>query len=58
MDAAVSFVEPMPVEGTDDEAVLAMLDDIGSPATMSMAGPRFFGSSSGGLYRFQSRPTG
>ena len=48
VDAAVSFVEPMPVEGTDDEAVLAMLDDIGSPATMSMAGPRFFGFVIGG----------
>jgi glutamate/tyrosine decarboxylase-like PLP-dependent enzyme len=48
VDAAVSFVEAMPVEGTDDKAVLAMLDDIGSPATMSMAGPRFFGFVIGG----------
>ena len=46
--AAAKFVEPMPVEGTDDEAVLAMLDDIGSPATMAMAGPRFFGFVIGG----------
>jgi len=46
--AAASFVEPMPVEGTDDEAVLAMLDEVGSPATMSMAGPRFFGFVIGG----------
>lgn len=38
----------MPVDGTDDESVLAMLDDIGSPATMMMAGPRFFGFVIGG----------
>ena len=47
--AAVSkFVEAMPVDGTNDESVLAMLDDIGSPATMMMAGPRFFGFVIGG----------
>jgi glutamate/tyrosine decarboxylase-like PLP-dependent enzyme len=45
---AAKFVEPMPVDGTDDESVLAMLDDIGSPATMMMAGPRFFGFVIGG----------
>jgi glutamate/tyrosine decarboxylase-like PLP-dependent enzyme len=48
LDAVAKFVEPMPVEGTDDESVLAMLDDIGSPATMAMAGPRFFGFVIGG----------
>jgi len=48
VDAVTSFVEPMPSEGADDEAVLAMLDELGSPATMSMAGPRFFGFVIGG----------
>ena len=48
VDAVTNFVEPIPSEGADDEAVLAMLDDIGSPATMSMAGPRFFGFVIGG----------
>ena len=46
--AVAQFVEPMPVEGLDDESVLAMLDELGSPATMMMAGPRFFGFVIGG----------
>lgn len=36
-------------EGLDDpEAVLRLLDDVGSPATMAMAGPRYFGFVIGG----------
>jgi glutamate/tyrosine decarboxylase-like PLP-dependent enzyme len=46
--AAKGFVEPMPDEGTSDERVLAMLDEIGSPATVMMTGPRFFGFVIGG----------
>ena len=46
--AAKGFVEPMPDEGTCDERVLAMLDEIGSPATVMMTGPRFFGFVIGG----------
>lgn len=46
--AAARLVEPLPAEGRSDEAVLALLDDIGSPATMGMAGPRFFGFVIGG----------
>ena len=42
------FVEPMPTEGMADADVLAMLDDIGSPSTVAMAGPRFFGFVIGG----------
>jgi glutamate/tyrosine decarboxylase-like PLP-dependent enzyme len=42
------FIEPMPDAGTDDDEVLAMLDDVGSPATVMMAGPRFFGFVIGG----------
>ena len=45
---ATKFIEPMPIEGADDESVLAMLDDVGSPATIMMAGPRFFGFVIGG----------
>ena len=39
---------PLPAEGTDDAEVLADLDRLGSPATMAMAGPRFFGFVIGG----------
>ena len=42
------FVEALPEHGTDDAEVLAQLDDIGSPATVAMAGPRFFGFVIGG----------
>lgn len=40
--------EPLPDEPTDPETVVALLDEIGSPATMAMAGPRFFGFVTGG----------
>lgn len=40
--------EPLPAEPTDPATVLKMLDEIGSPATMAMAGPRFFGFVIGG----------
>jgi glutamate/tyrosine decarboxylase-like PLP-dependent enzyme len=39
---------PLPDDPTDPHAVLALLDDAGSPATMAMAGPRFFGFVIGG----------
>jgi glutamate/tyrosine decarboxylase-like PLP-dependent enzyme len=42
------FVEPLPDEPTDPEAVLSLLDEFGSPATVGMAGPRFFGFVIGG----------
>lgn len=45
---AERFIEPMPEVGSDDEDVLAMLDDVGSPATVMMAGPRYFGFVIGG----------
>ena len=45
---AKTFIEAMPLEGTDDASVLAMLDEVGSPATMMMTGPRFFGFVIGG----------
>jgi glutamate/tyrosine decarboxylase-like PLP-dependent enzyme len=40
--------EPLPDGPTDRETVVALLDEIGSPATMAMAGPRFFGFVIGG----------
>jgi glutamate/tyrosine decarboxylase-like PLP-dependent enzyme len=39
---------PLPEGPTAPEAVLAELDDLVSPATMAMAGPRFFGFVIGG----------
>src|SRR3989442_4421539 len=35
--------EPLPEAPTDPEAVIAQLDELGSPATMASAGGRFFG---------------
>src|SRR6266545_4521792 len=43
-----AFDQPLPEEPADPEAVLRLLDEIGSPATMAMAGPRFFGFVIGG----------
>ena len=39
---------PLPEAPTDPAAVLALLDDCGSPATVATAGPRFFGYVIGG----------
>jgi glutamate/tyrosine decarboxylase-like PLP-dependent enzyme len=50
--AAVSdlagFLEPFPDGPSPAEDVVAMLDELGSPATMGIAGPRFFGFVIGG----------
>ena len=47
--AAVSrLVEPLSDDGAPDEDVLALLDEVGSPASVAMAGPRFFGFVIGG----------
>src|SRR5262245_38488824 len=37
------FDEPLPAHPTDPEAVIDLLDTVGSPATMASAGGRFFG---------------
>ena len=42
------FDEPLPAAPSDPSATLQLLDEIGSPATMAMAGPRFFGFVIGG----------
>src|SRR6266568_2701807 len=42
------FLEPLPGGPTAPEEVIRTLDELGSPATMGMAGPRFFGFVIGG----------
>lgn len=42
------FQQPLPTEPVDPRLVLQTLDEIGSPATMAMAGPRFYGFVIGG----------
>jgi len=56
--AVQRLVEPLPEKGRPDEEVLALLDEIGSPASMAMAGPRFFGFVIGVRFRSLSRRTG
>lgn len=46
--ALTAFDEPLPAGPTDPAAVLELLDRYGSPATLGMAGPRFFGFVIGG----------
>ncbi len=46
--ALEAFQESMPDCPCPPEQVVAMLDDVGSPATVAMAGPRFFGFVIGG----------
>jgi glutamate/tyrosine decarboxylase-like PLP-dependent enzyme len=42
------FNFPLPEKGLDASQVLALLDDVGSPATVATAGPRYFGFVIGG----------
>src|ERR1039457_2134947 len=46
--ARAGLDEPMPEGPTAPEDVIGMLDEVGSPATMGIAGPRFFGFVIGG----------
>jgi glutamate/tyrosine decarboxylase-like PLP-dependent enzyme len=46
--ALAALNEPFPEGPADGAEVLRLLDEIGSPATMAMAGPRFFGWVIGG----------
>ena len=48
VDALRAFDVPLQRESIDPERVLEELDTIGSPGTMAMAGPRFFGFVIGG----------
>jgi len=43
-----AFDEPLPEHPTDPQAVLALLDEAGSPATTASAGSRYFGFVIGG----------
>jgi glutamate/tyrosine decarboxylase-like PLP-dependent enzyme len=42
------FDEPLPDGPEDPERVISLLDEVGSPATVASAGPRFFGFVIGG----------
>jgi glutamate/tyrosine decarboxylase-like PLP-dependent enzyme len=46
--ALKGFEEALPLQPSDPEFVVEMLDRLGSPATMASAGPRFFGLVVGG----------
>jgi glutamate/tyrosine decarboxylase-like PLP-dependent enzyme len=46
--ALEQFDFPLPEKGLDASQVLALLDDVGSPATVATAGPRYFGFVIGG----------
>lgn len=46
--ALAALDEPLPVAPTDPTTVLTLLDQIGSPATTTSAGPRYFGFVTGG----------
>ena len=46
--AVAGFDEALPEEGRSAAGTLALLDEIGSPASVAMAGPRFFGFVIGG----------
>lgn len=52
-DAVLALDEldfPLPVAGLEPSGVLALLDDVGSPATVASAGPRYFGFVTGGAW--------
>jgi len=48
VEALRAFREPLPERPTDPAEVLAMLDEVGSPATVASAGGRYFGFVIGG----------
>ena len=48
LDDLQKFHEPLSDDGVSDAEVLRMLDDVGSAATVAMAGPRYFGFVIGG----------
>jgi glutamate/tyrosine decarboxylase-like PLP-dependent enzyme len=48
IDKLTRFREQFPQQPSDPQIVLALLDEIGSPATMASAGGRFFGFVTGG----------
>jgi glutamate/tyrosine decarboxylase-like PLP-dependent enzyme len=49
VDALARLDFPLPDRGMDARDVLALLDDVGSPATMASTSPRYFGFVCGGV---------
>ncbi len=50
IEALTELGGPVPDEGADPAEVLALLDAVGSPATVATAGPRYFGFVTGGTH--------
>jgi glutamate/tyrosine decarboxylase-like PLP-dependent enzyme len=48
VEGLARFDAPLPERPLDPAAVLALLDEVGSPATVASAGPRYFGFVTGG----------
>ena len=48
VDGLAALAGPLPRSGRDAAAIIALLDDIGAPATVASAGPRYFGFVTGG----------
>jgi glutamate/tyrosine decarboxylase-like PLP-dependent enzyme len=48
VEQLAQFRVPLPESPVDPAAVIKQLDEVGSPATMAMPGPRFFGFVIGG----------
>ena len=48
IDEIARFDESLPNDTTESELILKMLDEVGSPASIAMAGPRFYGFVVGG----------
>ncbi|HET7034133.1 MAG TPA: pyridoxal-dependent decarboxylase, partial [Thermomicrobiaceae bacterium] len=48
LDRLVGLGGPLPEQPVDPADVLALLDELGSPATVASAGPRYFGFVTGG----------
>lgn len=43
LDALSAFDESLPEHGTSESTTIALLDEVGSPATVATNGPRYFG---------------
>ncbi|MGH9710797.1 MAG: aspartate aminotransferase family protein, partial [Candidatus Acidiferrales bacterium] len=48
LEGLAGWDEPFPEKPADPSHVLALLDGVGSPATVATAGPRYFGFVTGG----------
>ncbi|MEI2653745.1 MAG: hypothetical protein V9G12_16640 [Microthrixaceae bacterium] len=48
LDALIGFDEELPAVGSPIDETLAMLDELGSPATVASTGPDYFGFVTGG----------